>query len=197
MVPWTQLLPPESVNQWLTEGKRVCQGEGEHICSVPHLSLNICYNHRSGPAWPRSGLFGWPHALQLACQPKHFRAVRASATKQNILINLSRVTSPLPRATLSPFKWRQGQPILPAPAQDSSDSRQRGLDPQPVKISWTETSFCNTKVQRVLEQRSIYMQLHDMQRELKSNSYQYLHSSLQFVFWLQGNNQDSHWNANV
>lgn len=121
------------------------------LCLI--LSLSICYNHHLAPGWPGSGLFGWPYTLQLACQPKHLWAVRASAMKQNLLMNLcgSNLTItpcyPLTRqmaarrahtgCTCTRLQWQQ--------AERAGSSA--------CKISWTETSFCNTKEQHAPEQK--------------------------------------------
>lgn len=101
------------------------------LCLIP--SLSICYKHHSGPGWPGSGLFGCPHTLQLACQPTHLQADRASLQNKTYRWTCAGVTSPFPRATLSSFKWQQGEPMLAAPVTRLGDSRQRGLDPEPVK----------------------------------------------------------------
>lgn len=100
------------------------------LCLI--LSLSICYNHpfRSWLAEFRSVWLSSHSSVGLPSQtaPSNY----SSATKQNILRNLCGSNLAITPATLTPLKWPQGEPILPAVVPHYSDSRQRELVPQPV-----------------------------------------------------------------
>lgn len=133
------------------------------LCLIPYLS--ICYKHHLGPGWPGSGLFGCPHTLQLACQLTHLQAGRASATKQNIQMDLCSSNLTTAPCYLLILQIAARRAHTGSTSTRLSDSRQTGLDPQPVK---SELSFCNTKEQHVPKQSSIYTQLYHTQIKLRA-----------------------------